>query len=181
VAAHLGTAEFHRAGVEVDIFPGQGDGLAHARASPDHEAGQVHLLSVILVVGQQQLDLLAVERVGLFGIRQTHGDAFGRIVRGLVAGAVKGEDLAQVAHDLAHRLVVQLRHEGFLHPGLQVKVVDLVGLVLAPGRADVILGLALVGAEARRGQLVALDVEPEVNVVARVLVFTLGESGKWRA
>ena len=56
----------------------------------------------------------------------------------------------------------------FFHWGFHAwSVYALVGLVLAPGRADVILGLALVGAEARRGQLVALDVEPEVDVVAQ--------------
>ncbi|MOA64322.1 hypothetical protein D3C78_1903300 [compost metagenome] len=66
-------------------------------------------------------------------------------MRGFTPGAIEGVDLPQVADDLPHRLVVQFRHQGFLNPVLQIQMVDLVGLLVAPSRPDVIFGLALVG------------------------------------
>ena len=86
---------------------------------------------------------------------------------GFIASPVQAEYLAHVAEDLAHRFVVQPGHQHLLHPGLQVEVVDLVRLDVSPAWANVVFNAAGITPEAAGCDLVAFDIEPQVDVVAK--------------
>src|SRR5690606_22488664 len=88
----------------------------------------------------------------------------------LLARAVQAEHLPQDADHLPDRLVAELGREGLLQPLLQIQVVDLVDLHLAPAWPHMHFRLAGIAAESRSRRGVLLDAQPEVQVMTeRVL------------
>lgn len=143
-------------------------------AAPDHEFRQVQLTGARGFGTEDEVDFLSSEWVWVIRIRESDHDAVCWVVRGPVPSSIQPEDLPQVADDLSHRLVVQLGHERVLHPVLNIQVVDAVGLAVTPARSDVGFHAAGVASEAAGGDLVAFDIEPEVDVMAEGVAFHPG-------
>lgn len=89
--AHLGTTECHRALLQVDILPGQGDGLGHPGAGPYHELNHQQFLRTVGVRFQDLFDFRPGERIRCFGIWQAHHQTLGRVMRHFHPGAIQPE------------------------------------------------------------------------------------------
>ncbi|MNQ88899.1 hypothetical protein D3C85_1041870 [compost metagenome] len=94
------------------------------------------------------------------------------------AGAIQPEYLPHVADDVADGLVLQSFRQRVLHPFLQVQVIDLINLNTSPARPDMDLGLVGVAPVGGGGDVVDLDFQPEVQVVAEGVFDQLGRVGK---
>jgi hypothetical protein len=95
-------------------------------------------------------------------------------MRNFHPGAVQPEHLPHVADDVADGLVLEGFGQGALNPFLQVQVIDLVDLDLAPARPYMNFCLVRVAAIAGGRDAVGLDFEPQVQVVAKAVFDQLG-------
>ncbi|EEB61293.1 hypothetical protein PSPTOT1_3788 [Pseudomonas syringae pv. tomato T1] len=81
-------------------------------------------------------------------------------MRNPLPGSVEFEDLANVTDDIPYGFVLEASRQRALHPLLQIKVIDLIDLFLAPPRFYMDFGLVGVPPVCAGCDIVLLNAEP---------------------